>query len=74
MSMWFNEMMAWDGEEAVFEVAREPTADGVSFSAEALDALNDQMMSFAGSRLMRRWNQTNEPPTLFRVEMRVTVA
>ena len=59
--------MAMDGESAEFEVERETIQYGRSVSAAAMNTLLDSVGLFIGTRIMRRWEATNEPPTVVRV-------
>jgi len=65
-------MLAVDGDSLDFEVERRPE-EGVSFSADALDLLGRQVMVYVGTRVMRRWATTAEPPTVLRVTVTVAV-
>lgn len=47
---------------------------GRSFSQEALDELNDDMATWVGTRLLDRWDRTQEPPTRLRVVLTVEVS
>lgn len=66
-------MMEMEGEEIILEVGRDTIQEGRSFSEEAMEELNDQILAWIGSRVMRRWDATSEPPSVLRVEMKVTV-
>lgn len=46
---------------------------GQSFSAEAMDEFGSQIMLFIGGRIMARWKQTDEPPTITKVTVKVDV-
>lgn len=46
---------------------------GQSFSAEAMDEFGSQIMLFIGGRIMARWKQTGEPPTISKVTVKVDV-
>ena len=72
MNLW-DEMMEYDGEEMVFRVERGVIEEGTSFSQPAMAGLNDQIMQFIGTRIMRRWDATSEPPTVVSVEVKVSV-
>lgn len=73
LSNLYEEMMGWDGDEAEFEIARETIQPGRSFSGDAMDGLAYQLMCFIGTRVMRRWDATTEPPTVLRVTITVSV-
>lgn len=69
----FDEMMKIEGDTMVFAVHRERDQHGRSFSRESMDVLTAQVGVYVGTRLLRRWNATNEPPTFLSVEVKVTV-
>lgn len=69
-----NEMMIWDGEEAEFTLERGHIEPDKTFSVEALDRLHDQLMVFVGTRVMRRWDTTHEPPTALTVTIKVVAS
>lgn len=73
MSNWYEILLDVDGNEIELTVEKLEVEFGRSFSADALSGLHDQMIAYVGTRIMRRWNETGEPPTFVRVEMRVTV-
>lgn len=62
-----------DGDEFVFDLRRETLQEGRSFSPEAMDQINVAIATFIGSRLMRRWDRTGEPPTYMAVKVVVDV-
>lgn len=68
------EMMTWDTEEADFVVERARIDPGTTFSAEAMEHLHDQLLVFVGTRIMRRWNKTGEPPTALTVTIKVVAS
>lgn len=65
------EMLAIPGEELELVIARGTIQEGRSLSAEAIDTLSDQFLAFVCTRIVRRWDQTGEPPTVLRVEVKV---
>ena len=67
-------MLQASGEELRLRVERESIQPGRSFSEEAMNTLGLDMMTWVGTRLKRRWDQTGEPPTLLTVTLRVEVA
>ena len=69
----YDAFLEMDGSYIELVVERTRDQHGRSFSVEAMEGLNDQVITWIGTRIMRRWNATNEPPTLLRVELRVTV-
>lgn len=56
-------MMVIDGADLEIVMERKTVDPGVSFSAEAMDDLGTQLMVWVGTRVMRRWQATGEPPT-----------
>ena len=71
--LW-EQMMGWEGDEATLITERVRVDPGVSFSPEAMENLTNQMALFVGTRVLLRWNKTNEPPTRLVVHLRVEVA
>lgn len=69
-----NEMMTWDGEEAEFTIERTRIDPGLTFSQEAMEHLHDQVLVFIGTRIMRRWDTTQEPPTALTVSIKVVAS
>lgn len=69
-----NEMMTWDTEEAEFVIEQTRIDPGTTFSVEAMERLHDQLMVFVGTRVMRRWDQTHEPPTALTVTIKVVAS
>jgi hypothetical protein len=65
--------METDGPEIDFEVLRDPIESGVSFSKEALEAVNEAMILWVGSRIMRAWESRNEPPSYAKITVSVEV-
>jgi len=66
-------MLVEAGETHLFEIERERLQAGKSFSGDSLDVLVASVTAWIGTRIMRRWNATNEPPTHLRVEVTVSV-
>jgi hypothetical protein len=69
----FARMMDADGSTLEVELGRGEVQSGRSFSESALDNLNHDMATWVGTRIVRRWNATGEPPTLLRVRLTVEV-
>lgn len=65
--------MSMDGESCDFEVERTVYQPGLSFSEVAMDELVQNIGLWVGTRIMRRWQATNEPPTVCKVAMKVDV-
>lgn len=72
-AMWLV-MSEMEGDEIELLVERAREQRGRSFSEDALEKLHDELIVFIGTRIMRRWDTTSEPPTLLRVELKVTTA
>lgn len=54
-------------------VGRGSIQEGRSFSQEAIEELHADMVSWVGTRIMRRWERTQEPPTYLKVVVTVEV-
>jgi len=67
----WTEMMSADGTELVVELHREHLQPGATFSEEAMDGLMSTLGVFIGTRVMRRWEATQEPPSVLRVSITV---
>jgi hypothetical protein len=67
-------MAQLDGPTLELVVERGHIEAGRTFSAEAMDTLNDDMATWVGTRITRRWERTQEPPTRLRVTITVDVA
>lgn len=67
-------MLDMSGDSIDLEVQRNRIEHGLTFSADAMEKLYDEIVVWVGTRIARRWDETNEPPTLLRVELRVTTA
>lgn len=70
---FYDKFLDMDGTGLDMEVTRTRDDPGVSFSSEAMNQLDLQMMTWVGTRIMRRWMATNEPPTVVRVSIEVEV-
>ena len=57
----------------VFDVQRERIQKGKTFSREVMNVVESRMMSWVEARVMARWVQTQEPPTVMRISLRVEV-
>lgn len=69
----FRRMMAMEGATLELEVGRASVEPSVTFSQQALDELSLEMATWVGTRLIRRFDATQEPPTLLRVRLTVEV-
>jgi hypothetical protein len=65
--------MAIDGPSMDFVVEREALEPGKSFSKDAMDAVNQEMILWVGSRVMRAWQQRNEPPSYLKITVTAEV-
>lgn len=72
-ALW-PKMLDMDGAALELVVERVQVGHGVTFSAEAMEQLHDQMLVWVGTRVMRRWNTTHEPPSRLTVEITVTAS
>ena len=63
-----------DGPTLEIEVVRETIQEGRSFSSDAMDGAIESASAWIGSRVMRRWNETGEPPTALRITITVDVS
>ena len=68
-----SRMMDLPGAEHSFAIERETIEEGRSFSSEAVDDLLVLVGLWIGSRIMRRWDETSEPPTVLDVSVTVDV-
>lgn len=67
------EMMTREGPTIELEVLRERDEPGRSFSVEAMDTLTRSAVAWIGTRIIRRWDSTEEPPSVCRVTITVDV-
>lgn len=51
-----------DGYSLSLELARRRQETGLTFSSEALDEYTSTIATFVATRVMRHWNETEEPP------------
>ena len=67
------EARASTSDQAAFQVVRDaPDPDPrLSFSAEALDALHDEIMVWIGGRILAAWDATGQAPQTLQVVVRV---
>lgn len=70
--LW-RDMMAMDGDTLELEVVRAYMDAGRTFSPEAMNGLELRLWAWVGTRIARRWDQTDEPPTVVRVTVTVAV-
>lgn len=61
------QMLATDSNEFAFEIARQNVVEGLTFSAEAFDEFLRSVSVFLGSRVVRHWEDTGEPPQRMRI-------
>lgn len=69
----FDMLRALPSDEFDFVIQRERVEPGKTFSEGAMNDLLDSIRLFVGARVMRRWDDTNEPPTALKVEVKVSV-
>jgi hypothetical protein len=67
----YNQFKDQPGDVFTWEVNRRLRQRGKTFSEEAMDDLFDMIRLFIGARIMNRWEQTKEPPTVLKVELTV---
>jgi hypothetical protein len=70
----WDAMMALPGPAIDVEVVRVTIEEGRTFSADAMEDLNESLMAWVGTRVMRRWEATHEPPSALRVTVTVEVS
>lgn len=63
--------MATEGDSIEFEVERARLQRGRTFSGAAMEALVQGVNLWIATRVMRRWEATNEPPSVVRVTVTV---
>lgn len=66
-------MMSMDGAEIELHAERVTVEPGRTLSRDSMDVLTAQMALWVGTRIRRRWDATNEPPTAVSVILRVEV-
>lgn len=66
-------LVARAGQHAEYTVQRSSIQNARTFSEEAMNQLGQEMMLWTLSRIIRRWNDTDEPPTHVRVRIHVEV-
>jgi hypothetical protein len=73
-NVWFATMMSQDGTTHVFTIERDTIELGRSFSEPAVTSLLQMVNAWIGTRVMRRWDATDVPPTVLTVTVEVVVA
>lgn len=73
VGLW-REFMGMPDMDFDYELHKVSVQPGRSFSEEAIGELMEVVMIFIGTRVMQRWERTNEPPTFMRVSVKVEVA
>ena len=71
MRKLYETMMQIDGPELELRVERTRIDPDASFSREAMDRLNVELATWVGTRIMRRWQATGDPPTALVVTIKV---
>lgn len=67
----FDAFLTYDGNDYEFHVVRGTVEEGKTFSPEAIQHLANNMSAYVMSRVARRWDETNEPPTALSVKINV---
>lgn len=69
------ELAKHDGNHAVFVIERpeDDTDETRSFSAEAMNAMHVEILTFVVSRVMREWDRTSHAPKRVAVSVHVKV-
>lgn len=62
------------GEALTFSVERSTVEEGRTFSPDAIKTLSAAMIEFILAQVSKRWEQTNEPPTLLTVKIQCEVS
>lgn len=62
------------GETVTFTIARDDIQADRTFSPEAIRALTASMIEFTLTQVAKRWEQTNEPPTMLTVKVQCEVS
>lgn len=62
------------GEPVTFRVERGEVEEGQTFSPDAMKAVTGAMVEFVLTQVAKRWDQTNEPPTLLTVQLTCEVS
>lgn len=68
-----REMIDMDGTTIELQVERETIEPGRSFSVEAMEELGVAMKMWVATRIARRWDATDVPPTAVKVTLTVEV-
>lgn len=65
----------WDtpGNAMAFEITRQRVETGLTFSSEAFDDYLESIVTFIGTRVMRYWEETGEPPRVMRTMVNVAI-
>lgn len=65
----------WDaeGNAMAFEITRQRVETGLTFSSEAFDNYLESIVTFIGTRVMRYWEETGEPPRVMRTLVNVAI-
>lgn len=71
-AMWAD-MIHMSGAAIEFRIERVRLDPGRSFSEEAMSNLVEDFAAWVGTRVMRRWDATGEPPTTLVVTLGVEV-
>jgi|tagenome__1003787_1003787.scaffolds.fasta_scaffold20502840_3 hypothetical protein len=69
----FKRLMAQEGQTLELTLGRAQLQTGRTFSEAALDEANHELATWLGTRIIRRWNATREPPSYAKVTLTVEV-
>ena len=67
----YAEFLRMGGAAIEFRVERVSIEPGASFSEEAMSTLVEDLGVWIGTRVMRRWEATGEPPSVLVVRLEV---
>ena len=67
----WERMLAMDGDTVDLQIERATIEEGRTLSADAIEAARDTFLVWVGTRIMRRWEATNEPPTAVTITITV---
>jgi hypothetical protein len=68
------DMIGMEGDTIDLHVERETIEPGRSFSREAMEELGVQMSMWVATRVARRWDATDVPPTALKVTLIVEMS
>lgn len=62
------------GTPLTFQIERGDVQPGLTFSPDAIRAMTANVIEFVLTQVAKRWEQTNEPPTLLTVKVQCEVS